>query len=73
MPKFTPKSARQLANFTQSEIAHEMGICKQTYGKLEKNPELFTVAAAVKFCSIVGLTIDEVSFLPNNSTISRVS
>jgi DNA-binding XRE family transcriptional regulator len=66
--KLTPKSARQNAGLTQAQMADKMGICKQTYSKLENNPEFFTIRAALLFCNIVNLSIDDVNFLPCNST-----
>lgn len=71
MIKLTPKAARQNAGLTQSEMAEKMGMCKQTYGKLENSPENFTFRAALLFCEIVGFSIDNIIFLPDNSTQSR--
>lgn len=64
---FSVKQARQYAGYTQADIAHKMGISRDTYRRLEANPEKTTIELAKKFSSIVGIDIDQI-FFANVST-----
>lgn len=56
------KQARLLSEKSQSEVAEKMGICVQTYRKLEENPQKMTMAQAKLFCAAVDREIDELIF-----------
>ena len=43
---FSVKQARHYAGYTQSEIAEKLGISRDSYRKIEKNPEIATVRIA---------------------------
>lgn len=72
MAQFTVKKARRYANLTQQEVAKELDICRDTYRKLEKNPEEFTIKQAKLFSKITNLPLDDI-FFGTSSTLSRVS
>ena len=60
--RITVRQARVLAGKTQNEIANALGVCLQTYRKLEAKPERFTIAQARIFCAEVERPINAVSF-----------
>lgn len=62
--RYTVKQARRLAGKTQLQVANAIGVCLQTYRRLEENPEKMTVAQAKMFCNEVALPKDKVSFCP---------
>ena len=64
---FSVKQARNLAGMTQTQMASRLGICLETYRKLEKNPENMTISQAQVFCDIVKRPINEVRFFTHNS------
>ncbi len=67
----TIKQARLLANLTQEEMAHKMGVNVDTYRRIEKDPEKSSIANAKKICDIVGLSIEDI-FFGQQSTLSRL-
>lgn len=64
---FTVRQARNMAGKTQTEIANSLGICLETYRKLERCPEKMTIEQAKMFCREVSRQINEVSFFTTNS------
>lgn len=69
--QLTVKQARTLREKTQKEMAKEMGISRDTYRKIEDNPDSATIWQAKMFCRITGFAIDQIFFF-NNSTESGV-
>lgn len=67
---FTVKQSRQLADLTQVKVAELLSMNVDTYRKLERHPEKFTIENAKTFCQIVGRTMEEI-FFDENSTLSR--
>lgn len=59
---FTVKQARRYADLTQEAVAKALGVSVSTYAKLEKHPELFTMAQAQHFCTAVSISEDEINF-----------
>lgn len=59
---FTVKQARVLAGMTQAEMAVRLGVCLQTYRKLEAHPERMSMLQAKAFCQSVARPIDSISF-----------
>ena len=59
---FTPKQARQYAGFTQREMADILGISRDVYRKIERNPEKTPIDLAKKFSAAVGISIDQIFF-----------
>lgn len=60
----TMKQARRVADLTQREVADSLGICVESYRRIERKPELATMEQAVKFCRLVNQSLDAISFLP---------
>lgn len=56
------RQARLLSEKTQAQVAKKMGICVQTYRKLEENPKKMTMEQAKLFCIAVNRGIDELIF-----------
>lgn len=59
---FTVKQARRYAELTQEAVAKALGVSVNTYARLEKHPELFTMAQAQRFCNAVSISEDEINF-----------
>ena len=59
---FTVKQARRYAELTQEAVAKALGVSVGTYVRLEKHPELFTMAQAQRFCNAVSISEDEINF-----------
>lgn len=60
-----PKSieeARSEIGLTQEYMASHMGITRQTYAALERNPEKMTIGQARRVCSLLGRQFEEVVF-----------
>lgn len=53
---------RNELGLTQSDMADELGITRQTYSKMEQNPENMTIAEARVVCSILGKRFEEIFF-----------
>lgn len=56
----TLEDARKEAGLTQDYMAAELGIVRQTYARMEKNPELMTIAQAKVVCQILGTSLSEI-------------
>lgn len=63
----TVKAARVCAGLTQQDIANTLKMHVQTYAKLERYPEKFTIEQAEKFAKHVKQDISDIIFLSNNS------
>lgn len=59
---FTVKQARMLNSITQAEMAKKMGISRDTYRKIESNPETATIKQAKDISKITGIEIDQIFF-----------
>jgi len=66
---FTVEQARKLAGKSQQEMANGMGIHRQTYMKLEKNPDTATIKQAKRIAELTGISVEEI-FFGNESTLS---
>ena len=62
MTVYTVKQARLLAEKTQEETAEHLGIHKQTYSKIERDPTLATIGQAKKLATFFERKIDEIGF-----------
>ena len=56
------KQARLMSEKTQAQVAKKMGICVQTYRKLEESPKKMTIEQAKLFCVAVDRGLDELIF-----------
>ena len=54
---YTVKLARIAAGLKQVEMAEKMGISRDTYRKIEKDPEEATVAQAKQIAEITGIPV----------------
>lgn len=59
---YTLKQARQLAGFTQIEIAEKLGMSEVTYIRYEKYKGVFRLNTAVAFTEIVGIPMNKIIF-----------
>lgn len=64
---FSVKQARQYAGFTQREMAEKLSISRDSYRKIEKNPETATISLATKFSQVTGIPIDQIFFAQNST------
>lgn len=70
--KYTPKMARQFAGYTQMEMAKKLGISRDTYRRIEANPETATISQGKKIAAVTGISFDAI-FFGTDSTKSRVT
>ena len=70
--KFTPKEARLLSGLTQQQVAQKLNIHPQTYAKLEKNPDMFTVGQSKLLSKLFGMDYDLI-FFDAESNLTRVN
>ena len=68
MQRITLKAARVNVGLTQESLAKMMGVHRQTISTWEDNPSIMQIKDAKKLCDILGITIDQLIFLNNNST-----
>lgn len=59
------RGAREL---TQEEMAERLGVHRSTYILWEKNPENISIANAAKVAKVLGVKMNDIIFLPENST-----
>lgn len=59
---FTIEQARKYFGKTQREMAELMEIDRDTYRRIEKQPENATIAQVKKFCRVTGMSIDKMNF-----------
>lgn len=62
MTIYSVKQARLLAGKTQEESAEYLGIHKQTYAKIERDPTLATIDQAIHIATFFKRKIDEIAF-----------
>ncbi|HHU02662.1 MAG TPA: helix-turn-helix transcriptional regulator [Christensenellaceae bacterium] len=62
-------TARFDAGITQKEAAETLGLSRWTYIQKEKDPSKFTVEEAARLSKLIGRPLNELIFLPDNSTI----
>jgi DNA-binding XRE family transcriptional regulator len=65
--KFSIKQARLYAGKTQAEMAKALGIHRQTYMHLERDPYAVTVAQGYAIAKITGVNFEDI-FFGNDST-----
>ena len=67
---FTIKQARQYAGLTQAKMAAALGVCRDKYMKIEKDPESATIGQAKVIARETGVPLEDILFV-NSSTLSR--
>lgn len=55
--------ARNELGLTQQNMADELGIARQTYAKMEAEPENLTIREARLICAILGKRVRDIFFL----------
>ena len=65
--KMTLKRARLIAEKSQCEVAKALGVSKDKYLRLEKDPEKATIAQAKTISEFLNIPYDEI-FFGNKST-----
>ena len=64
---YTVKQARMLSEFTQQEMAEKMNISRDTYRRIEGNPETATIAQGKQIAAITGIAFDSIFFGANST------
>jgi DNA-binding XRE family transcriptional regulator len=67
---YTVKMARISKNYSQRKMAELMGVCVDTWRKIERCPDSATVKQGKMIAEITGIPYDQI-FFSNNSTLSR--
>lgn len=65
--RLTLKQARNLNGETQLEISQKMGVSRDVYRRIEKNPGSATIDQALLLSKILGLPVSNL-FFGENST-----
>ena len=58
----TLRQARKASEVSQKSMAAALGISKNTYLKIEKQPDTATIAQAKKISEILNVSYDEIFF-----------
>ena len=66
-----PAEARRMRGLTQETVANALKISRSWYIQKEKHPERMTIAEAQAFARLVNVPLEDIIFLPDNSTLSR--
>ncbi len=59
---YSVKQARLLSGFTQAQMARGLEITRETYIRLEKNPDKITVAQGRRISKITGVPFERIFF-----------
>lgn len=60
--QMTLEDARVEAGLTQEYMASKLGVSRQTYASLEKDPDRMTIGQARRLCSLLGKRYEEIVF-----------
>lgn len=71
--KFTIVQARSLSGLTQEQMAKKLDMSLKTYVYKESVPKKFKLGEMLDFCSICGVDIGELIFLPKSETKVEVT
>ena len=66
--RFTLPGWRRAKRITQAEMAEKIGIPAVTYARWEKNPKKFPVSKAFEVAEILGISINDIIFMPDGDT-----
>lgn len=64
---FSIKQARQMAGFTQVQMAEKLGINRDTYRRIEAKPESATILQGRKIADITGISFDSIFFTTSST------
>ena len=62
------EDARNSAQVTQAYMAEQLGVSRQTYAALERDPEKIMIGQARRICSVLGRKFEEIIFSKMFST-----
>lgn len=62
MAEISIKEARIEAGLSQQDMAYKLGISRQAYANMEKNPGSVKVDTARRICSILGTEYERIFF-----------
>lgn len=71
MAGMTIRQARMMKEIPQEVMAKGLNICKDTYRKIERNPEKATIEQGIKIANLLNMDIDDLIFVAPDSTLSR--
>lgn len=54
--------ARKQARYSQQAVADQLGVSRQTYSKMEKNPEDISIGDAKTLAKLYDVSIDDIFF-----------
>ncbi len=63
---YTVKLARVASGLTQRQMAEKMGVSRDTYRKIELNPDSATIAQAKQVAAITNIPIDTIFHCSGN-------
>lgn len=63
-----PVEARRMRGLTQEAVANALKISRGCYINKEKHPERMTISEAQAFAQLVNIPMEDIIFLPENST-----
>ena len=62
MINFSIGQARKFSGKTQKEMAKSLGVCVDTYRKIERHPEKTAISQGMKISQITGIPFEQISF-----------
>lgn len=62
------KAWRKAKDLTQSEMAERLGIHVNTYINWESNPQNISISNCICIASVLGVSFNDIIFLPSKST-----
>lgn len=69
--KFSVEQARKHAGLTQKQMAEKLGVCRDTYRKIELSPGTATIEQGERISEITGISFDDI-FFDSDSTLGRI-
>lgn len=63
----TLREARKQAGISMAEMAHELGVSRPTYSKIEKDPTVATVLQAKRICQLLSKNYEYIFFGKDDS------
>jgi len=70
--KFTVKQHRLIKGMTQENVSEKLGVHVNTYASWEKDPERISIATSKMLAAIFNVSVDDIIFLPYDSTKCRM-
>lgn len=61
----TLKAWRRAREISQADMATKLNVCVNTYQNWEKRPETISIENSIKICQILGVSLNDVVFVPD--------